>query len=122
MEVSETRIISDEQARKRRMAWDYLEAVVRAQHAEPVEPEPLKLGQAVAWISRDNGKANTVSAIHHYHDKGRTFCNLDIPPAKQHLPILPSLDECKRCAAMSRRAVAYAKLSTVGQTPMKASA
>lgn len=123
--MSETRIEADAQTRKRRMAWDHLEAVVRAQHAEPVGAKPLELGQAVAWIIRENGNASHLSAIHHHYADGRTFCNLDIPPAKQHLPVLPSLDVCKRCAAMSRRALHYAKLYAAkgeNATPMKASA
>lgn len=102
------------------MNWNQLEALVRIQNAEPVEAKPLELGQAVAWISRDNGKASNVSAVHHHYQNGQTFCRLDIPEQKQHLPVLPSLDVCKRCAAMSQRALHYAKLAT--SVNLKASA
>jgi hypothetical protein len=93
------------------MNWRQLEAIVRAQYQGPVPDVPLALGEAVAWISRDAGKASNVSAIHHHYENRKTFCRLDIPPTKQHLPLLASLEPCKRCAAMSRRALHYAKLS-----------
>lgn len=105
-----TRLEADEQARRYRRTWDEFEARVREQIANPAEAKPLELGQAVAWMIRDNGKANDISAVHHYYENGQTFCRLAIPPIQQHLPVLPSLDKCRRCEAMSRRAVRYAKL------------
>ena len=102
------------------MNWDQLEAIVRAQYGGPVEDKELALGEAVAWISRDNGKASNVSCVHHHYENGKTFCRLTIPPTKQHLPLLSSLEPCKRCVAMSRRALHYAKLS--GSFGLKASA
>lgn len=128
--MPESRLEADEQARKRRMSWDHLEATVRAQNANAPEAKPLEFGQAVAWISRDNNKASNVSAVHHHYQNGQTFCRLDIPPARQHLPVLPSLDVCRRCAAMSRRALHYAHLQAAAaakaaggsEPPMKASA
>lgn len=110
MSETSVRMMEDEQARQRRAAWDRLEAAVRSQIAEPVEAKPLELGDAVAWVTRDNGKANGLSAVHHHYQNNQTFCRLDIPHAEQHFPVLPSLDPCKRCAAMSRRAVHFAKL------------
>lgn len=118
------RLQQDEEARRHRMAWDNLEATVRAENARPVPDRIPVLGEAVAWISRDNGKASNVSAVHHYYEDGRTFCRLAVPGAALHLPILPSLDVCTRCDAMSRRALHYAKLAAEGviATPMKVSA
>jgi hypothetical protein len=100
--------------------WNELEALVRAQQ-EPEKKTPLVLGQAVAWISRHNGKADYVSAVHHHYEDGKTFCRLEIPPRIQHLPVLPSLGVCRRCEAMSRRALHIAKLGA-SVTPMRVSA
>jgi hypothetical protein len=104
------------------MTWNELEAMVRAVNALPVTDDPLTLGQPVAWITRSNGKADYVSAVHHHYENGQTFCRLDIPPARQHLPLLPSLAVCTRCAAMSRRALHYAKLAVGDVLPLKVSA
>lgn len=100
------------------MTYDELEAVVRAQYAEPKERQ-LALGDKVAWITRSNSKADTLSSLHRYHEEGRTFCRLAIPPEKQHLPPLPTLHVCGRCKAMSARALEYARLASIG---LKASA
>ena len=64
------------------------------------------LGQKVAWITRVRGAANAVSAVHCHFENDQTFCGLAIPPEMQHLPLLKSLHVCKRCATMSRSAMA----------------
>lgn len=115
--MTSIRILEDERSRQRRMAWDRLESIVRSE-LERVEAKPLELGEAVAWMVRVNGKAHDLSAVHHHYENNQTFCRLDIPPVEQHLPVLSSLHPCKRCAAMSRRAILYAKLATKQQDMM----
>ena len=105
------RLEQDEQDRRRRMIWDDFEARVRDWLVITAEEKPLEHGQAIAWMLRDNDRANGISAVHHYAEKGRTFCHLTIPPVKQHLPVLSFLHECKRCRVMSARAVRYAKMA-----------
>lgn len=103
------------------LTYDELEAIVRVRNSQlPVKE--LALGDKVAWMTRSNGKADEVSHIHRHYENGRTFCRLAIPPQSQHLPILPSLKTCRRCEAMSRRALEYARIAAIGTQPLKVSA
>ena len=103
------------------MNWDELESVVRAQAEEKPDRE-LALGEKVAWMTRDNGKASDISAVHCHYENGHTFCRLAIPPTKQHLPLLPSLQVCRRCQAMGSRALHHARLAGMKAPELKASA
>jgi hypothetical protein len=101
------------------MNWNDLEAVVRAQNARPIKEKELTLGERVAWITRVRNAAETVSAVHCHYENRQTFCRLAVPPTAQHLPLLPGLLICRRCEAMARRAVHYARIAGV---ELKASA
>lgn len=105
------RLEQDARDRRYRLTWDDFEARVRTWLSELPPAKPMELGDAVAWIGRENGKADRITAVHHYCENGQTFCKLAIPSAVQHIPVLDSLDVCPRCRAMSRRAVHYAKMA-----------
>lgn len=76
--------------------------------AERSEPRDPGRGDQVAWVRKDGaGKTSGVTSIHVATGEGDTFCKAVIPPTKQHLPPLASLDICRRCKAMSARALAY---------------